>query len=128
MDKQEARLVQYRVFADHRIHFGRLYFLVIATNLAIVTGAATAIAIGRPTWWIAMRVIAGIMLAGTGFVAQRLHHQEESYAAALRTIEQGEDSMLTLSSAGSFGARRLVAIALIAVGLLISCEAGRYLI
>ncbi len=128
MDKQEARLVQYRVLADHRLHFGRLYFLVIATNLAIVTGVTTAIAIGRPSWWIAMRVVAGIMMAGTGFVAQRLHHQGESYAAALRTIEQEEDGLLTLSSAGGVGARRLVAIALIAVGLLISSEAGRHLI
>jgi hypothetical protein len=128
MDKQEARLIQYRVIADHRLQFGRLYFLVVATNLAIVIGTATAIAIGRPTWWIAMRVIAGIMLAGTGFVAHRLHHQEESYAAALRTIEQEDDSILTLSSAGGLGARRLVANGLIALGLLISCEAGRHLI
>ena len=45
-------------------------------------------------------------------------HQEESYAAAPGTIEQEEDNLPTLSSAGGFGARRLVAIALIAVGLL----------
>jgi hypothetical protein len=49
---------------------------------------------------------------------QRLHHQEESYAAAPGTIEQEEDNLPTLSSAGGFGAPRLVAIALIAVGLL----------
>ncbi|GLV30206.1 hypothetical protein TomTYG75_27220 [Sphingobium sp. TomTYG75] len=128
MDKLGARLVQYRVLADHRLHFGRLYFLVIATNLAIVAGAATAIAISRPSWWIAVRFIAGIVLVGTSFIAHRLHHQEESYAAALRTIEQEEDSMLIFSSAGSFGARRLVAIALGAAGLLISCEAGLHLI
>lgn len=128
MDKLEARLVQYQVLADHRLHFGRLYFQVIATNLTLVTGAVTAIVIGRPSWWIAICFVAGIVLAGTGFVAHRLHHQEESYAAALRTIEQEEDSMLALSIAGRFGARRLVAIALIAIGLLISCEAGRCLI
>ncbi|WP_176593430.1 hypothetical protein [Sphingobium sp. EM0848] len=128
MEKLEARLVQYQVLADHRLHFGKLYFLVIATNLVTLTGATVAIVIARPAWWIAMRLIAGIVLVGTAFVAHRLHHQEGSYAAALRSIEEEEESMLTLSSSGGFGARQIMVVALITVGVLISCEAGRHLI
>lgn len=128
MEKLDARLVQYRVLADHRLHFGKLYFLVIATNLATLTGATVAIAIARPAWWVAMRFIAGIVLAGTAFVAHRLHHQEVSYVAALRAIEEEEESMLTLSSSRGFSARRIVVVALIVVGALISCEAVRHLI
>jgi hypothetical protein len=127
MEKLDAKLIQYRVLADHRLHFGRLYFQVIGTNLALVTAAATAIAIGRPAWWLAMRLLAGLVLMGTGFVAYRLHHQEERYASALRAIEE-EEGLLSLRGTQRPGARRLVVIALVTIGLLLAVEAARHML
>jgi hypothetical protein len=128
MDGLEARLVQYRVLADHRLHFSRLYFQVVGTMLALVAGAATVIAIGRPEWWTAMLLLAGVLLMGTGFVAHRLHHQEERHASALREIEKEESGMIQLPGAQWYGARQLVVVALVAAGLLLSIEALRHMV
>lgn len=125
MAPPEARLAQYRVLADHRLHFGRLYVQVIGINLALVTGAATAIGIGCPAWWTAARLLAGLMLVGTGVVAYRLHRQEERYASALRLIEEEESGMISLGATSRHGARQLVVIALVAAGLSLAAEAGR---
>jgi hypothetical protein len=122
MERLEARLVQYRVLADHRLHFGRLYFQVIGINLLLLTGASTAIALGRPAWWASMRLIAGAILVFTGFIAHRLRHQEERYASALRAIEQ-ETDMVELLDTSRHGARQLVVIALIGAGFLLAVEA-----
>ncbi len=120
MERMEARLIQYRALVDHRLHFGRLYFQVIGTNLTLVTGATIAIGIGRPEWWTAMQLLAGLVLVGTGFVAHRLHHQEERYASAMQAIEKEESGMVQLADTRRFGARHLVAIALVGTGLSIS--------
>ena len=128
MARQEARLVQYRVLADHRLHFGRLYFQVIGTNLALVTGATIAIGIGRPAWWTPIQLLAGLVLVGTGFVAHRLHHQEERYAAAMRAIEKVEGDMVQPPGIQRHGARRLVVVALFGSGVLLAFEAGRHML
>ncbi len=122
MERLEARLVQYRALVDHRLHFGRLYFQVIGANLTLVTGAAIAIGIGRPEWWTATQVLAGLVLMGTGFVAHRLHHQEERFASAMLAIEKEESGMVRLADTRRFGARHLVVIALVAAGLLIGIK------
>jgi hypothetical protein len=120
--------MQYRVLADHRLHFGRLYFQVIGTNLALVTAAATAIGIGKPQWWTAARFLAGIVLMGTAFVAHRLRRQEALYASALEAIEREEEGMDQIPAAPRHGARQLVVAALIGTGLALALEAGRHLI
>lgn len=120
MQINDATLVQYRVLADHRLHFGRLYFQVIGLNLALVTGALTAIAVTRPIWLAAAGLLAGPILSGTALVAHRLHAQEESYASALRAIEQHEPGMITLPNPKRLGARRFVVLALVAAGLLLT--------
>lgn len=120
----EGRLVQYRIMSDHRLHFSKLYFQVVGTMLGLVAGAATAIAIGRPEWWTAMRLLAGVVLVGTGFVAHRLHHQEEAHASVLRAIEKEENGMIQLPSGQWYGARQLVVGALVAAGILLAAEAS----
>lgn len=122
MDSEAARLVQYRVMADHRLHFGRLYFQVIGINLAVVAVTATAIGVAKPAWWMAMRMLAGLVMVGTGFVAHRLHLQEERYASVLRAIEE-EGGMIQLPGTQRHGARRSVVIGLVAAGLCLSIEA-----
>ena len=119
MEINDARLVQYRVLADHRLHFGRLYFQVVGLNLALVVGVSTAIAINRPLWLPAANLLAGLILFGTALVAHRLHAQEESYASVLRAIEQHEPGMIEVSGSKKIGARRLVTLALAAAGLLL---------
>lgn len=128
MEQLEARLTQYRVLADHRLHFGRLYFQVIGINLAMVVGASTAIAIARPAWWAAARLLAGLVLIGTSFVAHRLLRQEQDYASALRTIEKHESAMIQLSGPNGPSARRSVVAALAVAGLLLVIEAARHMI
>jgi len=128
MPRQEARLVQYRVLADLRMHFGRLYFQVIGINLALATGAMLAIAIGKPAWWTPIQLLAGLVLVGTGFVAHRLHCQEERYAAAMREIEKMESDMVQFPDMQRHGARRLVVVALLVSGALLACEAGRHML
>lgn len=125
---QEARLVQYRVLADHRLHFGRLYFQVIGTNLALATGAMLAIALGRSAWWTPIQLLVGFLLMGTGLVAHRLHCQEERYAAAMREIEKADGDMVRLPDMQGHGARWWVVVVLWAVGVALACEAGRHLL
>lgn len=120
MENNDARVMQYRVLADHRLHFGRLYFQVIGLNLTLVTGVLVAIAIARPPWLPAAGLLAGLILFGTGLVAHRLHAQEESYASALRAIEQHEPGMVALPGQKQLGARRLVVLTLAAAGLLLT--------
>lgn len=120
MQINDAIIVQYRVLADHRLHFGRLYFQVIGLNLAIVTGVLTAVAIDRPHWLAAAGLLAAPILVGTALVAYRLHAQEESYASALRAIEHQEPGMIALPNPKQLGARRLVVLALAAAGLLLT--------
>ncbi|WP_298812585.1 hypothetical protein [uncultured Sphingomonas sp.] len=120
MQISDKTFVQYRVLADHRLHFGRLYFQVIGLNLALVTGVLTAIATTRPLWLAAAGLLAGPILFGTALVAHRLHAQEESYASALRAIEQHEPGMITLPNPKRLGARRFVVLALVAAGLLLT--------
>lgn len=120
MEINDARLVQYRVLADHRLHFGRFYFQVIGLNLALITGVLTAVAINRPLWLAAAGLLAGPILFGTALVAHRLHAQEESYASALRAIEQHEPSMVALPGPKQPGARQLMVLALAAAGLLLT--------
>ena len=127
MEINVARLVQYRVLADHRLHFGRLYFQVIGLNLALVTGVLAAIAIARPPWLSAAGLLVGLILFGTGLVAHRLHAQEESYASALRAVEQHEPAMVALPGPKQLGARRLVVLALAAAGLLLTSLSVFYL-
>lgn len=128
MEKLEARLIQYRVLADHRLHFGKLYFQVIGLNLTSVVGAMTAIGIARPAWWMATRLLAGLVLVGTSFVAHRLHYQERTYASALRSIEEHEAGMVQLSGSQGLGARQFVVVALAVTGLLLAIEAARHMI
>lgn len=120
MQTSDATLVQYQALADHRLHFGRLYFQVIGLNLALVTGVLTAVAINRPLWLAAAGLLAGPVLLGTALVAHRLHAHEESYASALRAIEQQEPGMIVLSNPKRPGARRFVVLALAAAGLLLA--------
>lgn len=127
MARPEARLVQYRVLADHRLHFGKLYFQVIGTNLALAAIAAIAIGIGQPAWWTPMRLLAGLVLLGTGLVAHRLHGKEELYASAMRTIEKEDGDMVPLPDTSRHGARQFVVIALVATGVLLALEAARHM-
>jgi len=122
-----ARLVQYRMLADHRLHFGRLCFQVIGLNLALVVGASVAVAITRPLWLPAAGLLGGLILSGTGLVAHRLHAQEETYASALRAIEQHQSGMVALSGPKQLGARRLVVLALAAAGFLLTSLGVFYL-
>jgi len=122
MERLEARLVQYRALVDHRLHFGRLYFQVVGTNLTLITVAAIAIGIGCPEWWTITQLLAGLVLMGTGFVAHRLHHQEERFASAMQAIEKEESGMVQISDTRRFGARHVVVIALVGTGLLIGIQ------
>ncbi len=128
METPNATLVQYRVVADHRLHFGRLYFQVIGLNLTLAAGALLAIGIGRPDWWPAAKLLVGIALVGTAAVAFRLHGQEESYASALRIIEEREAGMIRLPSSRRPGARASVVAGLALVGLLLISETAGGLI
>lgn len=124
MKDENSRLFQYAILSDHRLHFGRLYFQVIGLNLSLVVVAGTAIAIGLPAWWTAARLIAGGVLAGTGFVASRLHHQEELYASALRRIELAESRMVAIPASKRLGARQIVAISCVVIGIMLATEAA----
>ena len=100
---------------------------VIGTNLALPAGTATAIGIGRPDRWTAMRLLAGLVMMGTGFVAHRPNHQAERYAFALRAIEAEEAGMVAVPGTQRGGARRLVVVALAGAGLLPAVESIRRL-
>lgn len=120
MQINDATLVQYRVLADHRLHFGRLYFQVIGLNLILATGVLICVAIKQPLWLAAAGLLVGPILFATALVANRLHAQEESYASALRVIEHQEPGMIALPNSKQLGARRLVVLVLAAAGLLLT--------
>lgn len=120
--------MQYRVLADHRLHFGRLYFQVIGLNLTLVSGVLAAVAINRPLWLAAAGLLAGPILFGTALVSHRLHAQEEGYASALRAIEEDEPGMIAFPSTKRLGARRLVVLALATAGLLLTSLSVFYVV
>jgi hypothetical protein len=61
-------------------------------GVALVTGST--IAIGLPAWWTPNQLLASLVLAGMGFIVNRLHSQDKRYDAAMRAIETMAGNML----------------------------------
>lgn len=117
MDKQLI-IAQYKSFSDHRIHFSRLYFALVAFVI-LVCAPALFITLqaqsDKLAFAVLMLLVAVFMIFG-GYIALRLKQREESYANLLAQIEANNESLLSSPKAGGKGARFLVVAALILVG------------
>lgn len=109
--------IQYRVFAEHRLHFGRLFFQVVAFGIILVLAEA-AVATQWPATSVSIIVIgAGVTLLATGFIAYRVYRQEEAYAHLLQTIETRTPNWIVGPEASRPSSRMLVAAGLAVLGL-----------
>lgn len=108
-------MVQYRVAADHRLHFGRLFFQVTAFNLALALALYT-VTVTHGGAAPAMALAGGVLVAAAG-VAGRLLRQERRYAAALAAIEAAHPALLAVEPAPGRGARVATVLGLAAAGV-----------
>lgn len=115
------QMVQYRVAADHRLHFGRLFFQVTAFNLAFALALYVVVADAmKPP--MAMALSGGILIA-TSAIVGRLLRQELRYATAMATIEATHDALLPVEPTSGQGARVATAFGLAVVGVLLQMVA-----
>ena len=118
MQSEDEAKLQYRIFADHRLHFSRLYFQLVAFMIfaSLTSGLISALLNPGPRRWAVMGI--GLVLALSGFVAHRLRAQEDVYAGLLRAIEEREGTaMLRAPFSARLGARTMVTAALVGTGL-----------
>jgi hypothetical protein len=110
---------QYLVFSRHRLHYGRLFFEVIAfTVVALLLG--TIVALNLPSrWWPWLAITGGGMLLATSFIAYRLNRQEAAYARLLSSIEQSRTGWLASPAVGGVSSRHMMPVGIALVGIAI---------
>ena len=121
MTNATTLLVQYRVFADRRLHYGRMYWLNIAFVLSgLLAGTAVFGGIdgGVRAW---LSVAGGVAALQMGFIAYRLQSIEDTYEHLMSEIEQQlnrehEGSVLVAPLSRRFGARAMATASLGIVG------------
>lgn len=117
MSNTQEENVQYAVFSRHRLHYGRLFFEVIAFSLIVLLlGAFVALQLPsqlRPI----LAVCGGAMLLVTSFIAYRLNEQEAAYARLLSRIEQDQPNWLAGPSVGGVSSRQMMPIGLALAGI-----------
>lgn len=120
-------LVQYQVFAQRGVHFGRLYWQSIAFHLVMLLAAAAVFRDLSGIWLGGALLVAGVATFLMAFVVSRLWVQESRFEALLANLEtelrgQGHAAVQTGPSAGRRGARFAVnlAIGLLGAGLAIA--------
>jgi hypothetical protein len=117
MANPQEENVQYVVFSRHRLHYGRLFFQVIAFSvIVLLLGALVALQLpsaSRPI----LVVCGGAMLLVTGFIAYRLNEQEAAYARLLLRIEQDQPNWLASPSVGGVSSRQMMPVGLALAGM-----------
>ena len=113
-------LVQYQVFAQRGMHFGRLYWQSIAFHLVVLLAAAALFRDLSGMWLSGALLVAGAATLLMAFVVSRLWVQESRFEALLTNLEtelrgQGYAAIQIAPSAGRRGARYAVNLA---IGLL----------
>ncbi len=112
MESDPDRDVQYAVFSRHRLHYGRLFFEVIAFSV-IVLLLGTIVSLSLPSAWRpVLDVGGGGALLMTAFIAHRLNRQEEAYARLLSRIEAGRPGWHASPVVGGLSSRHAMPIAL----------------
>lgn len=109
--------VQYAVFSRHRLHYGRLFFEVIAFSvIVLLLGALVALQLPAPSRPV-LFVCGGAMLLVTSFIAYRLNEQEAAYARLLSRIEQDQPNWLASPSVAGVSSRKMMPIAIALAGI-----------
>ncbi|WP_240231742.1 hypothetical protein [Devosia lacusdianchii] len=122
MEEERNPNTQYAVVSRHRLHYGRLFFEVIAFGvIALLLG--TIVALDLPiAWRPILAICGGGALLMTAFIAYRLNRQEEAYAALLVRIEQNQAGWQASPAIGGVSSRHLMpiglALAAIAIAIL----------
>ena len=117
MSNSHHQNVQYHVFSRHRLHYGRLFFQVIAFSvMVLLLGTLVALHLPRemrPT----LAFCGGAMLLVTAFISYRLNVQEAAYARLLSRIEQDQPNWLPSPDIGGVSSRRMMPIMLAFAGV-----------
>lgn len=109
--------VQYVVFSRHRLHYGRLFFQVIAFSvIVLLLGALLALQLPSPLWPV-LAVCGGATQLITAFIAYRLNEQEIAYARLLIRIEQDQPNWLASPTVGGVSSRQMMPIVLALGGI-----------
>ena len=117
MANEHEPSAQYAVFSNHRLHYGRLFFQVIAFSIIVVLlGAFVALQVPSPFQPI-LTIGGGAMFLATAFIAYRLNEQEAAYARLLARIEQDQPNWLASPSVGGVSSRQLMPVGLALAGI-----------
>lgn len=117
MANEHEASVQYAVFSRHRLHYGRLFFQVIAFSVSVVLlGAFVALQLPSPLQPI-LTVCGGATFLAAAFIAYRLNEQEAAYARLMASIEQNQPNWLSSPSVGGVSSRQLMPLGLALAGV-----------
>ena len=117
MSNSHHQNVQYHVFSRHRLHYGRLFFQVIAFSvMVLLLGTLVALHLPREMRPI-LAFCGGAMLLVTAFISYRLNVQEAAYARLLSRIEQDQPNWLPSPDIGGVSSRRMMPIMLAFAGV-----------
>jgi hypothetical protein len=88
MHSHEPILAQYHIFAERRLHFGKLFWINIAFFLALLLLAAAIFKdLGPPAlgWFL---LIAGLATLQISYITHRIRTVEDTYERLMNTIEE----------------------------------------
>lgn len=88
MDREEILLHQYEVFANRKLHFGRLFWQIPAVFIAIGVLTVNFLdgMVGSTLGWFFIAI--GILLMVIAYIAHRLRSMEDLYEKLMKEIEE----------------------------------------
>jgi len=122
MHSHEPILAQYYIFAERRLHFGKLFWINIAFFLTLLLLAAAIFKDLAPPALALFLLIAGLATLQISYITHRIRTVEDTYERLMNTIEErlraaGHADCQVAPLSKKYGARSLVTIALAAVGV-----------
>jgi hypothetical protein len=122
MSNMDATLVQYQVFAESRLHYGRMFWANIAFLIVVLIATFTLFQGDDFGGGPFVLVGAGIATLQMAYIAHRLKRLEDHYEALMHDLEvamqaRGEASIIIAPRSSRLSARTMTVWSLAALGV-----------
>lgn len=123
-EKEEALLKQYEIFSQRKLHFGRLFWQIPATFVALCVVLTGIFRNAKEPlkWWLLL--VAGAVLVLISYIAHKLQVNEDLYEILMHNIETSlrksfGDEVQYAPSSKKLGARFWTTVMLVSFGFVL---------